>query len=115
MVIIINYVVSHTMCCLYSQSDLVGSIDAVKGAAKKALAAQEQTLEHNDQTAASLQGIKQVSNAVLELPPKLFASHCMVPSVLLKSSYPINKQYTSIITTCSFHAQHFLHAISYSV
>ena len=42
-------------------SDLVGAIDAVKGAAKKALAAQEQTLEHNDHTAASLQGIKQVT------------------------------------------------------
>lgn len=43
----------------------MGNIDAMKGAAKKALAAQEQTLEHNDQTAASLQAIKQVCGAIL--------------------------------------------------
>lgn len=36
-------------------------MDAVKGAAKKALAAQEQSLEHNATTTSSLQGIKQVS------------------------------------------------------
>lgn len=43
----------------------MGGIDAVKGAAKKALAAQEQTLEHNDHATASLQGIKQVCEAPL--------------------------------------------------
>jgi hypothetical protein len=42
------------------QSDLLNGVDAVKGAAKKALAAQEQSLEHSAQTASALQGLKQV-------------------------------------------------------
>lgn len=39
-------------------------MDAVKGAAKKALAAQEQSLEHSAQTASALQGLKQVRSCV---------------------------------------------------
>ena len=42
-----------------TQSELVSGVEAVKGAAKKALAAHEQSLEHNSTTSSALQGIKQ--------------------------------------------------------
>jgi hypothetical protein len=45
---------------LSAQSELLSGVDAVKGAAKKALAAQEHSVEHSTATAASLQGLKQV-------------------------------------------------------
>jgi hypothetical protein len=45
---------------LFAQSELLSGVDAVKGAAKKALAAQEHSVEHSTATAASLQGLKQV-------------------------------------------------------
>jgi hypothetical protein len=52
-----------TLTCetyLSAQSELLSGVDAVKGAAKKALAAQEHSVEHSTATAASLQGLKQV-------------------------------------------------------
>jgi hypothetical protein len=50
------------------QSDLLNGVDAVKGAAKKALAAQEQSLEHSAQTASALQGLKQVCEYAYFVP-----------------------------------------------
>jgi hypothetical protein len=52
-----------TLTCetsLSAQSELLSGVDAVKGAAKKALAAQEHSVEHSTATAASLQGLKLV-------------------------------------------------------
>ena len=44
------------------QSEVLNGVDAVKNAAKKALVAQEQSLEHNAATTSNLQGIKQVQS-----------------------------------------------------
>ena len=50
------------------QSEVLNGVDAVKNAAKKALAAQEQSLEHNAATTSNLQGIKQVQSQTFFIP-----------------------------------------------
>lgn len=54
------YLTLSVYCCFILQSEVLDGVDAVKGAAKKALAAHEHSVEHSEATASALTGLKQV-------------------------------------------------------